>query len=103
MTVNYKGIAISVASLMALWAVMAALVGNLGTAVAARDNCRRIDALYERVRESAVRSFEELPRNAELLGIELTPEAIAQARRQRDRTLAEYAPITCSIWFWKND
>jgi hypothetical protein len=96
-----RGIAFSLATLVALCALIAALAGNLGTAVAARENCRQIEALKEQVRLGAERSLRELPRNAELLGIELTPAAIEQARQQRDRTLVEFAPRRCSIWIWK--
>lgn len=100
-TVRVRGAVISVASLLALAAVFAALLGNLSNAVAARDNCRNIDDLYTRVRDNANRSFDELPQNARLLGIKLTPAAIHKARMNRDRTLKQYAPLNCSIWLWK--
>ena len=87
--------------LLACIGLFVALLGNLATASAGRDNCRRIDALYTRVRENSQRSFQELRQNAELLGIKVTPELVAKARADRDRRLREYAPIECSFLPWK--
>ena len=81
-------------------AVAAAVAGNVGTAFAARENCRRIDQLYTRVRENAVRTHNELPKTAALLGIVITEQVRMESETRRDRTLEEYAPINCSIWIW---
>jgi hypothetical protein len=81
-------------------AIVVAVAGNFGTAVAARDNCRRIDNLYDRVRMNAIRNYAELDEQGRLLGIKITPELRQRAREDRDRTVRQYAPLECSIWIW---
>lgn len=100
-SVRVRGSLISIATIIAAGALIVSLLANLSTAASARENCRRVDALYTRVRDNANRSFAELPQNAKLLGVKVTPELVEKARADRDRTLRAYAPITCSIWVWK--
>lgn len=100
-SVRVRGSLISIATVIAAGALIVSLLGNLSTALAARENCHRTDDVYTRIRQNAVRSFRELPQNAKLLGIKVTPELVAKAKANRDRTLRTYKPLTCSILPWK--
>ena len=86
---------------ISLLAMMAAIVGNLGTAVAARDNCRTNEALKARVRANAIRSLEELPQNLSFIGVQVNQKLATNAIQNRNRTLHEFRPRHCSVMLWK--
>ena len=100
-SVRLRDALIGVTTAAAFSALAVSLLGNVSTAFAGRENCRRIDSLYSTRRASAIRSFDQIHENARLLGIKLTPELLAKARNDRDRTLREYAPLHCSVFPWK--
>lgn len=82
-------------------ALGAAVLGNIATAAASRENCREIETLKARVREGAIDDYRHLSQTARLLHIEVTPEVEQRAREVRDNALRRYAPRRCSIWLWK--
>lgn len=57
--------------------------------------CRQIEELKTGFRRQAVENFANLERNAELLGIVLTPALREQAEIDRNRTLDRYAAREC--------
>lgn len=58
-------------------------------------NCQKIEALKAQFREQAIQNYERLDHDAELLGIELTPELREAAKQGRDRTLRRFAETDC--------
>lgn len=91
-----KGIAL----LALIIALVANVSGSIANSISFRDNCRKINNIYAQERLAAQREFrrevavqnralEELPKTAELLGIQLTQEAINEVVRLRDRTIKE--------------
>lgn len=57
--------------------------------------CTQDEAIKAEFREIATENFQNLERNAELLGIELTPALVRQAELDRDQTLARFAAREC--------
>lgn len=58
-------------------------------------NCRAIESVTKRIRQNAVKSFNDIEKNLKLLGITTTKELIAAAKKQRDETLQIYKPREC--------
>lgn len=62
-------------------------------------SCVNIESLKSRVRIRAIEDFKHLDANGKLLGIKITPQLRAEAKKQRDRTLADYAAQSCGSYF----
>lgn len=58
--------------------------------------CRQIEGLKAEFRNQAVENYANLERNAELLGIVLTPQLRHQAEVDRNRTLDRFAARDCN-------
>ena len=63
-------------------------------ALAAR-NCMSIEALKTQFREQAIEGYQNLERDARLLGVVLTPELRQAAVESRDKKLARFAAREC--------
>ena len=64
-------------------------------AVQALENCRDVERIKGRIRANAIKSYNELEENAQLLGIELTHDLRAKALRDRNITLHRFARESC--------
>jgi hypothetical protein len=58
-------------------------------------NCREIESLKKERRDFAIENRKNLKRNAELLGVKLTPALIRQATADKFNVLKHYAPEPC--------
>lgn len=61
----------------------------------AERNCLNIEKLKTQFREQAHEAYENLERDARLLGIPLTKELQQAALESRDTKLARFAPVEC--------
>lgn len=120
-----RGAAIPIAMMVALVAVLAALIGNVGIAVSARNNCKKIEALKEHeivvanLTIQQIRGLEENFKGA--FGSEPTFDVVRSKQKGRrivlprwqvemnkqliihETALGEFAPVECSIFPWSQD
>lgn len=92
------GLALAVLFSVAAITVAAVLRAHDQAAIerTAERNCRSIELLKTEFRAEAQESFENLVENARLLGIAVTPELRAVARRRLDKKLARFAAQSCN-------
>lgn len=89
--------------LAVILAVFLFCVASFATSIISIHNehhtCVQVEALKERVRQRAIDDFNNLERNAKLLGITLTPQLKAATLESRNRILRDYAPQDCGGYF----